>query len=281
MPLVVMIMVLFAAVLHAAWNFIVKSGEDKYLGMSAVVIGHIPFAAAALVYAPLPGIESLPYIIAGAVLHVGYQLFLLASYRRGDLSHVYPLARGVAPLFVAGISITLLGQHLSWLELAAVITIGAGIMSLATVRRSDGLRNCRAASLAIITGGFIASYSLVDGLGARIAGTALGYYSSLSIINAATFAAIMGVVRPGLVKRLVRREWRLALGSGGASFLAYSVVIWAFTLAPIALVCALRETSIIFALLLGVLILKERPGLMKIIATLITMLGVILLRING
>ena len=281
MPLCVMIMVLFAALLHATWNFIVKSGEDKYLGMSAVVVGHIPFAAVALVYAPLPSLESLPYIIAGAVLHVGYQLFLLASYRIGDLSQIYPLARGVAPLFVAGISITLLGQHLSWLELAAVITIGTGIMSLTLVRRSDGLRNYRAASLAIITGGFIASYSLVDGLGARIAGTALGYYSSLSMINAVIFAAIMGVVRPGIVKRLVLREWRLALGSGGASFLAYSLVIWAFTLAPIALVCALRETSIIFALLLGVIVLKERFDLMKMIATLITMLGIGLLRLNG
>jgi len=281
MPLGVMIMVLFAALLHATWNFMVKSGEDKYLGMTAVVVGHIPFAAVALVYAPLPSLEALPYIIAGAVLHVGYQFFLLASYRIGDLSQIYPLARGVAPLFVAGISITLLGQRLSWMELAAVITIGTGIMSLAAVRRSDGQRNGRAASLAIITGGFIASYSLVDGLGARIAGTALGYYGSLSMINAISFAAIMRIVRPGVVKRLVLQEWRLALGSGGASFFAYSLVVWAFTLAPIALVTALRETSIIFALLLSVFVLKERFDLMKIIATVITMLGVCLLRINS
>lgn len=281
MSLAVMIMVLFAALLHATWNFVLKNGEDKYLGMTAVVLGHIPFSAAALVYAPVPGREAVPYIIAGAVLHVGYQLFLLASYRIGDLSQVYPLARGVAPLFVAGISVALLGQQLSWLELAAVITIGTGIMSLTAVRRSDGLRNGRAATLAIITGGFIAAYSLVDGLGARVAGTALGYYGSLSMINAAIFAATMGIVRPGVVTRLVCREWRLALGSGGASFLAYSLVIRAFTLAPIALVTALRETSIIFALLLGVLVLKERFSLVKTIATVITMLGVVLLRISS
>ena len=118
------------------------------------------------------------------MLHTGYQLFLLNSYRIGDLSQVYPLARGVAPLIVAGISVILLGINLSQFELAAIVTIGTGIMSLTLARRSDGMRNVRAASLAIITGGFIAAYSLVDGLGARQAGTALGFYSWLSIINA-------------------------------------------------------------------------------------------------
>jgi drug/metabolite transporter (DMT)-like permease len=280
MPLTVMSIVLFAALLHASWNFLVKSTEDKYLSMTAVVVGHTPFAVAALSFAPLPRIESLPYLLAGAVLHVGYQLFLLASYRVGDLSQVYPLARGVAPLIVAGISVTLLKVHLSWIELVAVITIGTGIMSLALVRRSDGLRNGQAACLAIITGGFIASYTLVDGMGAREAGTALGFYGWLSSMNALIFAAIMGVVRPGLVKKVVCREWRFALAGGGASFGAYAIATWAFTVAPIALVAALRETSIVFALLLGIFVLKERLDPMKVLATLCTMLGVGLLRVH-
>ena len=280
MPLQVMIIVLFAALLQASWNFLVKSTDDKDLSMSAVVLGHTPFAVVALLSAPLPSLESLPYILAGAVLHVGYQLFLLASYRIGDLSHVYPLARGAAPLIVAVISVTLLGLHLSWLELTAVITIGTGIMSLALVRRSDGLRNGRAASLAIITGVFIASYSLVDGLGAREAGTALGFYGWLSTMNAVIFAAIMRVVRPGILKRVVCQDWRLALGGGGASFFAYAMVTWAFTVAPIPLVTALRETSIVFALLLGVFVLKERLDPMKVLATMCTLLGVGLLRVN-
>lgn len=279
MSVMVMIIVLSAALLHASWNFMVKSTDNKHLSMSAVVLGHAPFAVAALSLAPLPGVGALPYIVAGALLHVGYQLFLLASYRTGDLSQVYPLARGVAPLIVTGISVTLLGVNLSWFELTAVITIAAGIMSLALVRRSDGLRNRRAASLAIITGGFIASYSLVDGLGAREAGTALGFYGWLSTLNAVLFAVIMRVVQPGIVKRVVFRSWRLALGGGGASFLAYAMVTWAFTVAPIPLVTALRETSIIIALLLGVLVLKERLDLMKVLATMCTMLGVVLLRI--
>ena len=280
MSLTVMIVVMLAALLHASWNFLVKRMDDKHLSMSAVVFGHTPFAVVALLCVPVPQPGSLPYVIAGAVLHTGYQLFLLNSYRIGDLSQVYPLARGVAPLIVAGISVILLGINLSQFELAAIVTIGTGIMSLTLARRSDGMRNVRAASLAIITGGFIAAYSLVDGLGARQAGTALGFYSWLSIINAVIFATITRIIRPGLVKRVVCQNWRLVLSGGFASFTAYALVIWAFTLAPIALVAALRETSIIFALLLGVFVLKERLDLIKMLATMLTMLGVGMLRAN-
>lgn len=280
MSLTVMMVVLLAALLHASWNFLVKSAHDKDLSMSAVVLGHTPFALAALLLSPLPGRESLPYILGGAALHVGYQLFLLASYRIGDLSQVYPLARGVAPLIVTGVSVTLLGVRLSWIELSAVMAIASGIMSLVLVRRSDGLRNGRAALLAVITGGFIASYSLVDGLGAREAGTALGFYGWLSVVNAVIFASLMRVVKPGIVKRVVLRDWRLALRGGGASFFAYAMVTWAFTVAPIPLVTALRETSIVFALLLGIFVLKERLDPMKLLATMCTLLGVGLLRVN-
>lgn len=280
MSATVTMIVLFAALLHASWNFLVKRVADKHLSMSAVVIGHAPFALAALLSTSLPKIESVPYLLTGAMLHVGYQLFLLNSYRIGDLSQVYPLARGVAPLIVAGISVVLLGVNLSWLEISAVITIGAGIMSLSLVRRSDGLRNVRAASLAIITGCFIASYSLVDGLGAREAGTALGFYGWLSMINVLVFAVVMRITKPGTVTMVFCQSWRLSLVGGGASFFAYAMVTWAFTMAPIALVTALRETSIVFALLFGVFFLRERLDLMKVGATMLTLLGVGLLRIN-
>jgi drug/metabolite transporter (DMT)-like permease len=280
MSLTVMIVVLIAALLHASWNFLVKRTDDKYLSMGAVVFGHTPLAAAVLVCTPAPRSGSLPFVITGALLHTGYQIFLLNSYRIGDLSQVYPLARGVAPLIVAGISIIFLGVNLTYLELCAILMIGTGIMSLTLVRRSDGLRNGHAALMAIFTGGFIAAYSLVDGLGAREAGTAFGYYSWLSIINAIVYAAIMKIIRPGIIRKVIYQNWRMALSGGGASFIAYASVIWAFTSAPIALVAALRETSIIFALLLGVFVLKERLDLMKMFAIMITVLGVAILRIH-
>lgn len=280
MPFTVILIVLLAALLHAGWNFLIKRSDDKHLSMSAVVFGHLPFAVCALLFAPWPKPDSLPYILTGAVLHAGYQLFLIASYRTGDLSHVYPLARGVAPLIVAGASVAFLGAHLSRAELAAVAMIGIGIMSLAFVRRSDGMRNRRAALLAVVTGGFIAAYSLVDGLGARAAGTTLGFFGWLSIINTLLFTVAMRIIRPGTVTRLICGNWQLSLGVGGASFGAYAMVIWAFTVAPIALVTALRETSILFALFLGALFLNERLDRMKWLATLLTVLGVLMLRLQ-
>lgn len=250
------------------------------MSMAAVVLGHLPFAAAGLLYSGLPDHGSIPFMAAGAVLHTGYQLFLLYSYSIGDLSQVYPLARGAAPMLVAGISVLLLGADLSQFELAAIIIIGAGIMSLAMARRDDGFRNGRAAAFAIATGGFIAAYSLVDGFGARQAGSALGFYSCLSILNALIFGSIMGVVRPGLIKNLIYKNHGLTFFGGGASFTAYALVIWAFTQAPIAKVTALRETSIIFALLLGVFGLRERFEPIKIFATTLTLIGVIMLRLH-
>lgn len=278
---VVMCAVLAAALLHASWNFLVKRTADKYLSMSGVVVGHVPFALAALLSAPLPRPESLPYILGGAALHVGYQLFLLSAYRFGDLSQVYPLARGAAPLLVAAVSMLFLGAQLGRFELAAVTVIGVGIMSLAAVRHGDGPRNRRAPALALITGGFIAAYSLVDGLGAREAGTAVGFYGWLSAVNGLIFALIIRLVRPGLVTRAVTHHWRLTLLGGGASFFSYAIVTWAFTMAPIPLVTALRETSIVFALVLSVLVLKERLNLMKALATAAMLLGVVLLRLSS
>lgn len=280
MSLTVLCVVLLAAVLHASWNFLVKRSHDPHLGMTAVVLGHAPFALAAIVISPAIDPRSAPYLVAGALLHCGYQWLLLASYRVGDLSHVYPIARGTAPLIVATVSVALLGADLSAAELTSVAVIGLGIMSLALVRYQDGLRNPRAALLALATGGFIAAYSLVDGLGARLAGTALGFYGWLSLLNALFFAPFMFRLRPQLFRELTRNRPGLLLASGGASFFAYALVVWAFTQAPIALVTAVRETSIIFALLMGVLILKERLSLAKLLATLVTLIGVALLRVG-
>ncbi|HRW14136.1 DMT family transporter [Amaricoccus sp.] len=275
----VFLAVIAAALLHAAWNALVKQGADKHLGMTAVVLGHVPIALVVLPFVPFPAPESWPWLLAGLLLHTGYQLFLMMSYRIGDLTQVYPIARGTAPLLVAGISVAFLGVHLAPLELLGVLTIGAGIMSMSLVRQRDGLRNRHAALLALATGGFIAAYSLVDGTGARLAGTALGYFGWASIGNAAVFASLMALTRPGLLTQVFRRGKRAMILGGGASFVAYSMVIWAFTQAPIALVTALRETSIVFALLIGVFLLGERLDLAKVASTMVTLLGGALLRL--
>lgn len=275
----VFLAVIGAAILHAAWNALVKGGSDKLVSLTAVMFGHTPFAIAAVLIAPPMGAEALPYLAAGILLHLGYQLFLLFSYSTGDLTQVYPIARGSAPLIVAFVSITVLGVTLKRIELFAVFIIGIGIVSLALVRRADGLRNGKAAMFALITGCFIAGYSIVDGLGARAGGTSLAYFGWLAIGNSIALGVIVAVRAPQTFGRLWQNGHRLFWLGGGASFIAYAIVTWAFTQAPIALVTALRETSIIFALLIGVFFLKERLDLMKVVSTMAVLVGAALLRL--
>ena len=224
----IFLIVLAAAALHALWNAAVKGGSDKLLGMLAVVLGQGICGAAVLPFVPVPAAESLPWIALGVALHLGYQTFLLLSYRIGDLTQVYPIARGTAPLIVAGVSIGLLGVELSALEITAVLVIGAGIMSLCLVQQADGIRNMRAAALALVTGCFIAAYSLADGTGARLAGTAVGFFGWLAVVDAVIFTAGIAVWRPAVLRRLPG-ALRLILLGGGASFTAYALVVYAFT----------------------------------------------------
>lgn len=272
--------VLFAAVLHAVWNALLKHGADKYVGMAGVVVGHTPFALAALPFIPFPAPEAYPYMVGSVLLHFGYQMFLLWSYRIGDLTQVYPIARGTAPLIVAGVSVAWLGVTLLPQEFAGILVIGAGLISLSLVRQKSGSRNTKAAILALTTGCFIAAYSLNDGLGARAAGTALGFYAWSTLVSALIFSATMIVWKPGVMRQLVSTTHGLKAFfiGGGASFIAYAIVTWAFTQAPIALVTALRETSIVFALLIGVFFLRERLDLAKVISTFLTIIGAVLIR---
>jgi len=280
MSIFVFLTVIGAALLHASWNALIKGGADKRVSMGAMVLGHLPIALIAMVFVPLPHLESWPYIIAGIVLHMGYQLFLLQSYKIGDLTQVYPIARGSAPLLVTLFSVFVLGVALTSLQLTAVLFIGLGIVSLGLVRRADGVQNTKAAILALGTGCFIAAYSVVDGLGARLAGNSLSYYSYLTIGNCSLMAVYLYATGPNALRDIATKGRTAFFIGGSASFLAYALVTWAFTQAPIALVTALREVSIVFALLIGVLFLKERLNVIKVISTMFTLLGVALLRIG-
>ncbi len=282
MSTTVFLAVLLAAVLHAVWNALLKHGADKYVGMAGVVVGHTPFALAVLPFVPFPEPAAYPYMAGSVLLHFGYQMFLLWSYRVGDLTQVYPIARGTAPLIVAGVSIAVLGVTLMPNEIIGIIVIAVGLISLSLVRQHSGARNGQAAILAIITGCFIAAYSLNDGLGARAAMTSLGFYSWTTLISALVMAVTMMVWKPGVMRRLVQTPSgiRAFWIGGGASFIAYSIVTWAFTQAPIALVTALRETSIVIALLLGVVFLGERLDIGKVVSTFLTIMGAVIIRLS-
>ena len=257
-----------------------KGAADKHLSMAGVIIGHLPYAVVALFFVPMPAMASWPYLIGSLILHFGYQLFLLNSYRIGDLTQVYPLARGIAPMLVAVVSVSVLNVILSWSEIVAIGLIATGLLSLGLVRGQNGTRNPKAAVLAGVTGCFIACYSLVDGLGARVAGTAVGFYSWAAIGNAFVFAIFLRFRNPGVLQRLMSEGRFVFIFGGAASYVAYALVVWGFTQAPIALVTALRETSIVFALFFGVVFMKERLDLLKVFATFFTIIGAVLLRFS-
>lgn len=280
MGIEVFAIVLLAAALHALWNALVKVNGEKYAAMVAVAMGEGALALLLLPFVPVPPIESWPYMAAGIFFHVGYKLALASSYRIGDLTQVYPLARGSAPLIVALVSTAFLGEQIGGFGLAGVALIGLGIMSLAMTGRSDGTWTGRPAILALLTGGFIAGYTIVDGLGARMAGSAHGYWIWLALIDAVLFVAIVSVTRRASPVAMVRGILPTGLIGGAASFCAYWLVVWALTLAPMAQVAALRETSIIFALLIGVVFMREKLNLKKFLATLMTFAGVVVLRLQ-
>lgn len=274
----VMVAVLFAAMLHASWNAIVKGGGDKFVSTSAVAIGHAFPGLVAIALLPAPARESWPWIALGAGLHVGYQTFLATAYRLGDLAQVYPIARGSAPLIVALVSVTLLGVALSRGEIAAILLIGIGIIAIGAARA--GRPHPHAVATALITGAFIAAYSLSDGTGARLSGSPVAFYSWVAVLNAAITSCIVAVRRPGVLRALPRHAPAAFWFGGLASYVAYAMVVWSFTHAPIALVTALRETSIIFALVIGALFLREKVDLGRIAATFVTLSGVLLLRLG-
>ncbi|WP_375281093.1 EamA family transporter [Pseudooctadecabacter sp.] len=278
MPMIVIATTLLAAVLHAGWNALAKGAADKHLSMAGVILGHLPYAAIGLLFVPMPDLACWPYLIGSLVMHFGYQVFLLNAYRIGDLTQVYPVARGIAPMIVAAVSVTILGVTLGWMEVAAIALIATGLLSLGLVRGQAGTRNPKAAMLAAVTGFFIAGYSLIDGLGARVAGTAVGFYSWSAIGNALVFAVFLKMRHPGVIGRLWSEGRFVLIWGGLASYCAYALVVWGFMQAPIALVTALRETSIVFALFIGVFFMNERLDLMKIAATFATITGAILLR---
>lgn len=269
-----------AALLHASWNAVLKFESDKTAGALAVSVGSAPMAAACLLYAGLPQPEAWPLVLTSGLLHTGYFIFLMNAYRLGDLSQVYPVARGVAPLITALLASVLLGEHLAPLETLAVVLIALGLASLVLTARGDGRLDLVSCALAIVTGVFISGYSLNDGAGARIAGNSLAFYGAASLVNCAMMCVVMAFFHRRAFRALVGECRRSLLFGGPMSFVAYALVTWAFTQAPIAVVSALRETSIIFALIIGTLVFHERVNAVKIVSTFITLSGAVLLRMQ-
>jgi drug/metabolite transporter (DMT)-like permease len=280
MSMDVFLTVLGAAMVHATWNALIKTDGDRLALIKVMSSTQIVMSLCFAPFVTVPAAESWPYLVASSALNTGYILLLNRAYQAGDLSLVYPLARGIAPLIVAVISIAFLGEQLSHTGQMAVLLIGLAIMSLALTHGAASVRDLRPVLLALGTGAFIGGYTIVDGLGARAAGTAHGYVIWLSLLTSLSIVACVHWLQQGRRTSIGRRSRHAGIGAGIMSYGSSWLVIWALTLAPIALVSALRETGIVFAVIIGVVILKERLNLARLASIAATLIGTTMLKLN-
>lgn len=271
--------VMAAAGLHAGWNALIKIGLDRYLSVCLIQMGAGIAAICTLPFLTFPETAAWPWIILSVLLHIGYNGFLAHAYKYGDLSQVYPLSRGSSPLIVALISVALLHESLSWGQISGLLILVTGIWLMALRTNKDSPFNTPLLLTALTTASFIAGYTLTDAVGARINGDALSYAMWLFAMNGAvTFIILIGMRGPAVMGKL-SQHWKGGLGGGVMSLMAYSIVIWAMTLAPVAVVSALRESSVLFALLIGRWLLKETLPVLRIVSCLVILLGVVTLKL--
>lgn len=270
--------VLGAAVLHASWNAMVKTGEDKMSSMFALTLGQGAIGLALVPFFPFPAWDVWPWLIASGLIHMFYQLFLGFAYERGDLSRVYPIARGAAPMFVMVITLIIGFEAISRTELLGVIVLGIGIALMASGAFFNG-EDRKLVPFALGSALATAGYTLTDGLGARVMGDPIAYVAWLLLMSAVFYSpAVIALRGWGTVPRGAK-VLKVGFLAGVVSFVAYAIVVWAMTLAPIALVAALRETSILFAVLIGWIVFSDRMDALKWSAALLIVIGVVLTRL--
>ena len=278
MSVTVLLAVLGAALLHAGWNLVVKAGVSKVGGIAMMTVVQGMAGLAVVLTSPLPGAAVWPWLAASGAFHAGYKLFLAFAYEQGDLSRVYPIARGAAPMIVLLISPLILADRLSAAEVLGVLILGTGIATMA----AGSLRAREARRLipyALGSAAMTAGYTIVDGSGARVAGSATLFVGWLFFLDMVIFTPLIVALRGRTVFPRTLRAWAPGAVAALLSYGAYAVAVWAMTQAPIAVVGALRETSILFAVLLGWLILGERVDRTKALAAALIVAGVAATRV--
>jgi len=271
--------VLGAAFLHASWNALVRGGRDPLKTSFAVAGGGALVCVPVALLLPFPAPASWPYLVTSGLVHVGYFVVLGLAYRKADLSVAYPLMRGGAPLFTTLLAIVWLGDPVTTGGIAGVVLVSLGIVGLA----GDALlRRGMTATTALIIATMIAIvvvYTLADGQGARLSGSVAGYIAWGFALNAIMLAPFAVWQLKGDFRTLVREHaWRGLLG-GALSALSYGIALWAMTKAPIGVVAALRETSVLFAILMGAVFLKEPLGVVRVVAALLIVAGIAMMRL--
>jgi drug/metabolite transporter (DMT)-like permease len=271
--------VLGAGLLHAGWNALLKSapGGDPMLDMATIVAGSAVCGLVVIPFVGVPDTSAWKFAAVSSIIHWGYYVTLAHAYRTGDLSFAYPLMRGSAPLIVTLLGIVFLREWPSPQIALGIALISLGIVSIAFARR--GRHPPSAAGWALANACIIAAYTLVDGAGARASGNPLAYVSWLIFLEAIPFLAWIWTRQGAVAYAYIAHGWRRGLLGGAASLGAYGIVLWAMTLAPVAAVAALRETSVLFAALIGAFVLKEGLGLRRLAGAVSVVAGVAALKL--
>ena len=280
MELTVFLAVLAAAFMHASWNLLVKLKLDRFLSLFLLQTLMGLMGIAMLFFFAWPARASLPYALVSGLLHTGYNIFLARSYRDGDLSLVYPIARGTAPLMTLLATWFVAHEEINPFTAIAIGILVSGIW-LVAVGKSKSLKLDKISLFfALGTSCFIAAYTVVDGLGGRISGAASGYTAIVFILDAVfMFGAGLYMRGPGILMK-VAPFWKSGIVGALLSASAYWIVIWAMTQAPIAAVAALRETSILFVILMSAKFLKEYMSWTRIAGGVLVVLGAVALRLS-
>lgn len=275
----VFLAVLAAALLHASWNSVIQNGLDRFSSVVLLAVVQATIAIPILPFVPLPSVESIGWIVAAAGLHTGYKLFLVQAYAHADLSQAYPLARGTAPLLVSLFSVTALGVAFEGYEVMAILAISIGILLMAFKGAVEGRMRGNALFYALATAVFIASYTLVDGIGARIAGTPSGYVLWMVVGDAMGMMAFATWSRGRSAFPALVHAWRSGVAAGAMSLGSYWIAVWAYTQAPIALVATLRQSSILFAILIAAFVMHEPVSRWRWASAVVIALGVAAMRL--
>ena len=273
--------VLFAAACHAGWNAAIKTGLDPLSSTVLITTGAGLVSLALLPFVGLPPAVVWPWVIASVVIHLFYFIGLSEAYRTGDLGQVYPLARGSAPLMTACVTAVLIGERIGIAGWSGIVILAAGVLLL-SLRGGRLLEppDRRALFFALFTALTICLYSVVDGIGARTSGNPHPYTLAMFIGNALVMIAYFLIRRGWTDIAPMLRTWPVGLVGGSLQLLSYGIVIWAMTLAPIALVAALRETSVLFGALIAVLFLKEPMRPARLGAAAMIVCGLALIRVS-
>lgn len=273
-------LLLLAAAMHAAWNALVKSDADRFASLTAVMATGGLMGAFALPFVPPLASEAIPYLLASVALHTAYSLFLVRSYAAGDLSHVYPIARGLGPLLVAGVSARVLDERLGLADATGVALVSGGILCLAFAGGMPRGTEARPTAYAVATGMTIAAYTVVDGLGARHTPSALSYVAWLSFLEGPWMLGLAFARRGASLWPAMRRTGARGVVGGVIATAGYGIVLWALTRGAMANVAALRETSVLFASLIGTVWLGEAFGARRLFAATLVVAGLLVMNLT-